>query len=261
MDPTVLKAVLETPAEGEDQFIATLKSAGMTDQAKIDAAVTKYRMQKGLADKFDDGDDDVFLKAAGLEVTPKADPKKDEPAKKSDPKPDESAVAKAVSALGPELKAILEPIIKSNAEKDVQIGELSTVVKSLQEDKVTATYVQKADKLDFVPGNSEKLGLMMKSAYGVSDDFGKQIETLFGQVNTIVEKSSLLTSAGHPFLTEGQDAWTEIEEIAKGMVQKSSDASMTQAKAIDLVLKTESGADLYRRYLKENPAQRAQYFV
>lgn len=50
--------------------------------------------------------------------------------------------------------------------------------------------------------------------------------------------------------------FAKIEELAKGLVEKS-DGSMSEAQAIDRVLKTREGAELYASYMAAYYRERA----
>lgn len=273
MDP--LKAVLSTPAEGEEQFVAALKSAG-ADQARIDASVAIYRIQKGFADKLKTEDHVAIAKSAGLELAAKAkkaDDEEDEdeeddedmPAFLKKKKAKKSAEALALEGVSPEAAAKIEAAFTAKSAEVTELTEtvksLSGMVKTLVEKSDTQQYVAKAAR-DFahVPGTPDEIGAVLKSAEkaGVGDVIGK----LLGTVNTLVQKSALFGNVGTAGAagTSG-DAWSKIEKLATGLTMKSeSGAEMSQAQKISYVMKsTAEGRELYRQYLADNPAQRAKH--
>lgn len=275
MEPEVLKALMETPAEGEEAFVATLKSQELTDE-KIAAAVASFRVQKGMKDLVDPKLMGEVAKAAGAEVAKATDMKEGVDSKKPDAtsgKPDPRAkagvgpVKKSIdlSGLNAETRAQVEAVFKSHAamaEKASQVDELHAMVKSLRDEAEKKEYVAKAAReFSHLPMQSEELGLMLKSAAGVSEDFAKGFETLLGRMDEVVSKSDAFTTMGAAHTMKSGGAWSKIEQLAEGMVQKSTgDTPLTKAQAIDFVLKSEEGKRLYAEYMGENPQQRAKTF-
>lgn len=274
MDPEVLQAIIGTAAEGEPEFLATLKSDGVTDQEKIDAAVASFRIQKGMKDLVSSDVMAAVAKAAGYEATAKAvkpnegvDPKKPKAtAGEPDPKASQTdRLGKSVDLanLDPVTKAQVEAIFKSHASMEERAGKLEAVVKSLQDDKLEVHYVAKASK-DFshLPLGDQALGLMLKSAHELSPDFAKGFEGLLGKMDEMVEQSSMLTTMGAVQKANQGGGWDKLQALANGIVQKSAEAgqSMTNQQAVDLVLKTDQGKLFYREYLGDNPKQRAEIY-
>lgn len=285
MDPEVLQAILGTPAEGEDKFVETLKSQGVTDEEKINAAVANFRVQKGLKDLVPDEIMSSVAKAAGYDATAKAmtpnegddntkpnatsgkvDPKAKKPAKGDTP----TQKSLDLSGLDDTTRAQVEAVFKSHDSALAKSNELEAVVKSLsatvdtlKADATEKLYVAKAAKeFGHLPMEDKALGLMLKSAHELSPDFAKGFETLLGRMDEMVAKSSMLTTMGAVQKANEGGAWSKIETLAKGMVRKSAEGgnSLSHAQAIDLVLKTEEGAALYREYLGDNPKQRAEIY-
>ncbi len=276
MDPEVLKAIMGTPAEGETELLATLKSQGVTDQEKIDAAVASYRVQKGMKDLVDDDTMATVSKTAGYEakkaVTPeegKDDKKPDATSGKVDPKAKKGdgprPVGKSVdlSHLDEATRQHVESVFKSHESMLERTSQLETVVKSLQDEKQEQHYVAKAAK-DYahLPLGEQQLGLMLKSANDMNPEFAKGFELLLGRMDEMVEKSAMLTTMGAVTKANEGGGWSKIETMADGIVQKSAESAspITKAQAIDAVLKTETGKALYREYLGDNPQQRAEIY-
>jgi hypothetical protein len=280
MDPEVLQALIGTPAEGEDLFVKTLKSQGVTDEEKVNAAIAQFRIQKGMKDLVDNDVMDIVTKAAGytvkaVDANEGADKKKpDATSGKVDPKAKQGQgpVKKSIdlSQLDDDSRQMVEAVFKSHdtmAEKSTQleavVKSLSTEVDTLKDEKQEAVYVAKAAK-DFshLPMADKELGLMLKSANAVSPDFAKGFESLLGKMDEMVAKSDMLTTMGAASRQASGGAWDKIQTLAKGMVQKSLEGgnTLSNAQAIDLVLKTEQGAALYREYLGDNPKQRADVY-
>lgn len=274
MDPEVLKNLIATPAEGEDQFLAILKSQGITDEDKVNAAVASYRMQKGMKDLVSDDVMAAVAKSAGYEGTAKAvtpnegkdDKKPDATSGKVDPKAKagQGPVKKVdLSDLDDATRVQVEAVFKSNAAMEERTATLETVVKSLQDEKVETHYVAKAAKsYSHLPLGERQLGLMLKSANDHDPAFAKGFEELLGRMDEMVEKSNMLTVMGAVNKANDGGGWDKIQALANGIVQKSTEAgkSVSDAQAIDLVLKTAQGKALYREYLGDNPKQRAEVY-
>lgn len=258
MDSEVLQAIMQTPAEGEEEFTKTLKSQGMDDE-KLTAAVSQYRLQKGMKDLVDDKTMENITKSAGYNFEKPAPKEKvvEKKKKKMDKKEDIKKTLD-LSGLDEDTKQQVESIFKSHDSMSKRTSELEEVIKSMKSESMEKEYIAKAAK-DYsdLPIESEKLGVMLKTANEVDEDFGKNFEELLGKMNNLVNKSAALTTVGaNNTATNGGDAWSKIASLADGIVQKSDDLNMTEAKAIDMVLKTERGQALYNEYMMDNPSQR-----
>ena len=277
MDPEVLQALIGTPAEGEDQFLATLKSQGVTDKEQIDAAVASYRVQKGMKDLVSDDVMATVAKSAGYEKTAKA-VGKDEGVDDAEPNATSGKVdpeAKKKDKLGKTKKSLnladlddgtrayVEGVFKSHAAMEERTASLEAVVKSLQDEKQEQHYVAKAAK-DYahLPLGERQIGLMLKSAHDMNPEFAKGFEGLLGRMDEMVEKSAMLTTMGAVNKANEGGAWDKLQTLANGIVQKSAESGkdVSASQALDLVLKTEQGKALYREYLGDNPQQRAEIY-
>lgn len=270
MDPEVIQALISTAAEGEDALIETLKSQGVTDQEKIDAAVASYRIQKGMKDLVPDDVMANVAKSAGYELAAKADPK---PEPKADPKPEPKAPARKsldLSNLDDKSRAAVEAVFKSHdaqveksSQLEAMVKSLSETVTSLKDERETQQYVAKAES-DFghLPMSGTEIAAMLKSAHSVGGEFAAGFETMLGRVDEMISKSAMLTVMGNVRKQAEGGAWSKLENLADGIVTKSagSEHPMTKAQAMDFVLKTEEGKALYREYLGDNPSQRAEVY-
>lgn len=271
----IAKAVIETPAEGEEQLIATLKSAG-ADEKRIDAAVAAYRIQKGFADVVTAEDMEAVAKA--MEPVAKAKKAKEEDPAEPDEDDDMPAFLKkkkakksaelevpSLEALPPEQRAQVEAVFKSNATLMNQVTALTNTVQGLISTNTEKEYVAKAAaQYKHVPGSHAELGQLLKSAH--ENGIGAGIEKLLGTVNELVQKSGLMTTLGSPgggAGATGGSAWTRIEQLAGGLTLKSEKGvEMTVAQKVwHVCTKTAEGKALYHQYLLENEAQRSKFFV
>lgn len=129
--PELLQSVLATKAEGEDELVATLKSADATDEA-IEVAVAQYRFQNGFKDKLSPDTFATVAKAAGFEVSKASEEGEEEdpekpgflmngkkmPEKKTDDMPEETRKAFDEQA------ATLARLEKEASAKDARIEKI-----------------------------------------------------------------------------------------------------------------------------------------
>lgn len=268
-----LVAVLNTPAEGEEQFVASLKSAG-ADDARLEAAVANYRLQRGYADVVKAEDMDLVAKAAyGKKSKKKGNPfgkddddddDDDEDVKKSKKSAVELTLKAAeVAALPDGIRASIELMMKSNQMLADQVKSLSGTVQELADSRDSAVLTAKAQtEFAHIPGMShEQVGAMMKSASkaGVGDDMIKMLKT----INEVSKSSGIFRMAGSAGGGNGggASAQAKVEALAESLTLKSADGTpMSKAQKIQHVLEhTSEGKALYHDYLTENPAQRARY--
>lgn len=239
----VLKNVLETPAEGEDTLVQSLKAAGRDDES-IEVARANFRLQNGFRDKLDPEDFGSIAKASGYEVPAKAAVPAEESVKKSHVPAEMPAELQAVWKAQQEEMELLR---KANEEASSQIVAIR---KEAQRKELVAKC---AAEYAHVPGmSSEQMGEMLQKAYEVGEAFGRQLEANWAQTSEALKKSELLRPAGRSGHADSEaSALGKLNSIAKQYVAK--DAGLTKEKAFALALKKNPG--LYEEYLAENPAQ------
>ena len=183
IDSEILEAVMSTPAEGEDALIETLKSAG-ADEDAMGAAVVQFRMQKGFKDVVPDEHFAAIAKAAGYVAKAEGKKPKKNPFAKPDEDEGDEKVKKGLETLDPEVRGTIEALFKSSKQTQDENKELRGVVKSLVDGQEEREYISKAEKqYEHVPGTSKEIGLVLKNAHGVSEEFGKNLEAIFGKFN------------------------------------------------------------------------------
>ena len=248
----IINALIDTPAEGEENLVATLKSAGMS-QEKIDAATISLRLQAGMKDLVDTDTFDSVAKAAGYDFGKGKEGEDDEDPKKKKKAKKPEGVKKSVDldTLDPEAKAIVEGVFKSNADLVEKSAKMEETLKSLTSANEKREFVAKAaEDFSHINMESDALGSMLQQADAVGEDFSKGFNALLKGMNEVVQKSALLQTTGSATISGGTaDAWAKIEALAEGLVQKS-DKAMSKAEAVSVVMKTEEGQQLYNDYLK-----------
>lgn len=158
------------------------------------------------------------------------------PLKKADGSYDLSAVPK-------EQRAIVEALWKQ-AERAEQLA------KELREEKelrVRKEFEDKARAFQNLPIPTEELGHLLYSFHAKAQEEYDKIEKLLKAVDEALGQSEILKEFGSSYNGTSGGAWTKIEKLAQGLIQK--DANLTKEKAISIVL--EANPQLYSEYLAE----------
>lgn len=261
MSKDALKAVLATPAEGEVEYIATLKSAG-ADEARIEAATAMYRMRKGFADVLKPED-------LGVTVTVKAQTKPDgdddeeeelpatKRAKKSKSQPTAKSADAGGTELAPELESKLEAVMKTNDGLVKANESLAKQVREIVEKSEDQAYAHQAEReFAHVPGSAQELAKTLKAAHAAGPEVEKTILAQLKMTEEVVAKSALLgdlgsTGGGGP---ASGSAYGKIEALAAQLTMKADNGrEMTQAQKVTYVTsRTAEGRRLYSEYLTEH---------
>jgi hypothetical protein len=283
MNDQMIEAVASTAADGEAAFIASLKTRGITDAKKLAAMVANFRVMKNFSDLVTSEEMEEVQKAAGYKKAaaklaemgdemknlarmigdteepsdvPNADVDEEDILKtKKSEQLDVTAIVKAVRAeIAAEFKEREAAFVKKNES-------LETLVKQALAVKEDHKFVAKAEKdLRYLPASTDEIVSTLKSAYAVSDENGKAIETILGRANDALAQSPTFKtfgSTGHRG-RGGNDALVKVDELAAQLVQKSGDAKLTKEQARAAIWKSEAGAKFYDEYLEDHPAQRAR---
>jgi len=239
----VLQSVLATEAEGEKALTQTLKSAGL-DEDGIGVAIAQYRLQHGFKDKVSKDAFAAVAKAAGYH-----DVKKTEPAPKPEPR------SKTPADMPPELEAVWKSQQEAITAANERSEKLERQLEQVRKDALRKDYVAKCEReFAHVPGmTAEQMADMLIQAESVSKEFAEGLQKQWSATAEAVKKSGLLRASGStgPRSTSG-DAWSQMQAMAKELVQKSA-GELTSAKALDKVVA--ENPDLYQEYLNQNPAQ------
>jgi hypothetical protein len=259
---SIISAVLATKAEGEEQFVATLKSEG-ADEKRIEAATAMFRMNKGFADILEQGD----LEKAGIVAKAHKEPDGDEMEQEED-ETDEAFKArkakKAAKAAKSAAQVVAQPVRKSaEVVEDPRLEQvmksnqaLMDQVKGLVEKNQMMEFTTKAEReFSHVPGKSTaEIALALKAAHDVGGETEKTILASLRSVEQLVAKSAMLGEigvSGSGMATGG--AHQKLVALASGLTMKSeSGKEMTPAQKYAYVAKnTAEGRDLYAQYLAE----------
>lgn len=259
----LLNTVLSTKAEGEDALVATMKTAGASEDA-LEVAVANFRLQAGFSDKLSKSEFAEVVKAAGY-VT-KAEnpfaPEEDEDEKKKKEEADAKAKAeadkeKAAKSLPADMPAEMKKAYDEQATQleavRKEAADAAAEVTKLRKEAERRDYIQKCEEnFSHVPGMStEEMGDMLQKAYEVSEDFGQNLEKQWAATSEAISKSDLLQNAGGSSVSNSS-AHGKLESIAKEYVKSNPDMGMDVAFAKAM----ENNPKLYDEYLNDNPSQR-----
>jgi len=258
----ILKSVLETELDEEANLDELFKGAELSEKA-MNAIKSATRILMAFKDEMPE---DVMTKLAklagykGPEKTEKGCDMDEEMKKQLDDLTAENAKLKAdiekakgdtddgddtqLDDLRKAYDERLETLQKSNEE----------LAKSLEAEKDArnlAGWKERVEKeASHYPGKSaDEMAAILQRVEKVDADLAKaQFEDMV-KASEALKASDLLKSAGAVGVPAGGSAWDKIEKMADGLLEKSTDAEFTKAKAISLVL--ERNPELYTEYEAE----------
>lgn len=158
------------------------------------------------------------------------------PIKKADGSYDLSGVPK-------EQRAIVEALWKQAERAD----QLAKELREEKELRIRKEFEERAKQFDNLPISAEELGRILQAFHEKAKEEYDKIERLLRAVNEALGQSEILKEFGSSYNGSSGGAWTKIEKLAQGLIQK--DANLTKEKAISIVL--EANPQLYAEYLAE----------
>ena len=244
-----IQKIMSVKAEGEEQFVATLKSEGAT-QDRIDAATAAYRIRKNCADVLKPEDMGVVAKA---HKEPDGDEQGDD---ESDAEFKARKAKKSVkkSDVSPEMDARIEALFKSNADLLQKNAELAGKVETLTAKSADLEFEAVAkSEFGHVRGSVSELAQALKAAHEAGPEAEKAIRNVLKSAEEITSKSAMLHEVGSSGGGTNGSAWQKIEALAGGLTMKSdSGKEMSKSQKIDYVVsKTAEGRALYEQYNRE----------
>jgi hypothetical protein len=245
---STVNAVISTPVEGEEQYVATLKSAG-ADAARIEAATAMFRLRQGYADVLKPEDLGVSTKSKKAHEEPDGDEEMEMEEEEKAKKSKKSVVAPVSKSadLSPEMHARVEAVFKSNELLAQQVKELTAK-------NELAEYTAKAEReFSHVPGSRVELAATLKAAHDAGPDAEKRILSALSATNDIVRKSAMFQDIGTMGGGGAADAHSKIQALAAGLTMKAENGNeMTPAQKYNYVItKTAEGRTLYNQYIEE----------
>lgn len=244
----IIQAVIETPAEGEAEYIKTL-ATDLSTEGK-DATIATFRILKGFSDKLPKSAVDSIIKAAGGTVAPsepKPEPKvKPEPTPQADPKP-VTDINKALQEINKKHEAQMALMQKS---MDTLAATLTQITDATGLDH----WVKKAEaELSHVPNQtSVELGQMLYTMEKAKTGSSDPIFQAFKKSSDMIKNSNLLQIAGSgsALVTDGS-AEDKIQKSANKLIEKSTNSTDEEAYCKAM----EDDPRLYQDYLDEHPEQ------
>lgn len=250
MQEEILKAVLETPVDGEDRFVQGIQKA-LSDQA-VAALKGALRLLVGFKDELPQDALEKLAAAAGYgyptpggeeAAAPDGYPAPEEKATK--PEEDKQAEGCQKAAMPPEVEAIFK----------AQASELEAVRKQLADEtdrRRMAEWIQKArTDLSHYPGKStDDLAKMLFDMEKLSPEMAGASFDSMKAVSAAFSGSPILKSEGTSAAPE-TDTGSVVEQIRKeadALIAKA-EKPMTREQAVAKIVRQKP--EMYAAYLKE----------
>jgi len=146
--------------------------------------------------------------------------------------------------------AVLAIIQKSKDEA----AEAIKIAKAERELRVDREMLAKAQEYKNIAGSPQEKAELLKSAYGVSEEFGQKMEQTWKAANAQLDSSDIFTELGKSSgLLDGGLYRNELE--GKVAELRKADPTLTPEKAMARVL--DQDPKLYDAYLKESEGRRS----
>ena len=252
--PIDIQKALSVAAEGEPEYVATLKSAGKAED-EIKVLTAQYRLSKNFAD---------VLPPAGA-VTKAAKPADEDDLDQQDGETDKayaSRMKKAAKAKKtaksadvedePAEDPRLEAVMKSNATLAKTVESLSTG------NRANEFRLEARTQYRYVGKSEDDIVAMLEQGHqaGTLEITRKSMKAL-SDMNASNPAFKELGFVGKSDGTK-HEPYEELAKLADSVTMKSADGSeLSEAQKMNRVLKTAQGRVLYSEYLAQNPAQRA----
>lgn len=161
-----------------------------------------------------------------------------------------------LTKVDPKVKTALEAVFKANEVAVAKAAKLETELKAERETRREKEFVEKAAKLE-IGAKTEDLAKILKSVADVNPELATGLETILKAAGEQIKKGKLFEEIGSATQGKiaGDDAWSKIEAMASGMVEKSA-GKVSKADAIEAVLKTDEGNRLYGEYMASKPGMK-----
>lgn len=215
----LLQIVAETEADNEKDLVSVLEERGLDEKA-IKVAKTIARLGSAYSDQIDA---DVFKSVAqslGFDITEKVEK----------PIVDGATITKTeVENLPDGLREKVESLVKSQDEMAETVKDLGQIVRDNQDEKLLASYADKAKGLDNIAGTPEELGDLLKSVAEVKgDETATKVLEALTAANAAAEIGREVGSSAR---TTGSNA--EERLLAKSRELTDGDSGLTKGQAFD----------------------------
>lgn len=161
-------------------------------------------------------------------------------------------VSKILKSVDPKIAPALEALFKQNKEAMERAEKIQKDLDAERSDRKEKEFVEKAAKLE-VGGDKAELAKILKTLDASNPELAAKLEAVLKGAGEQIAKGKLFAEHGVQAETPtGSDAWAKIEQMAEGLVKKSGE-KITKAAAIEEVLATVEGKELYRQYSEAKP--------
>jgi len=251
----IMKAVLETEVENEDQLEELAKEGKLPGKA-VAALKAALRVLQAHKDVLPSNALKILAKLAEFPFE-EEETDMDKTKKNDESTTEEKIVPKATDAtldladVPDSLRPTIEALQKSKIDQDAQVVELRKSLDAETEKRVERDLIERIEKeAPNAPGATrDKIVALLKKAD--TDEDRDVLFSILKAASETVGKSELLKQRSHG--GNGEDsAAAQLESITRERIAKS-DGKGSWADTYDTVIRERP--DLYNQYLSENPAQ------
>lgn len=211
----------------------TVEKRGGNMQDKFRTALGHIAKLFGLADTDLDKAVDKALEAQNVPLGPA-------PVVKAELQPSATEVNKVSDEIQKQMETLTKRAdeLQKRAEAaeaqakaaETKAAAAETVAKAEREAREFEGLVKRAGEYANI-GKAEDTAKLLKTAYGVSKEYGDQLDTLFKGLHEQIRQGKLFAEIGKDLPTS--NAWDEIEKRAEALVAKGT---LTKEQAVDKVL-------------------------
>lgn len=158
------------------------------------------------------------------------------------------------SGVPDEQRGFFQEMIAKQDKADRELAEARERIAKADEKLREKEIIAKAEEqFKTVAATDELVPVLKEAQESMSAESFAKLEAILATANERIEKGALFTEMGRSSLNgaalSGGDAWAKIEKAADDLVEKSD--GLSHAQAVDRVLSTREGAELYSLYMRE----------
>jgi len=269
MDEEIIQNVLKTEVE-EESVLVELLAKSEIDERAVPVLKKAMRILVGFKDTLPKDTLNILKVAGGFPMGDMQEDEEEDPMPKAKDKKkkkrNEEHMSTEVEGLTEEVKKQIEEITKAQTvQLDALKAENERISKCLAEEQASrelGVWKERVSKdLSHFPGQSfDELADTLKKMHSLDPEIAEKQFANMKSASDAIKSSSLLREAGGSYSggndnSFGGDSWDKIEKLAEGLVEKSDDLSLTHAKAVDKIMHSEKGQQLYKQYLEEHTEQ------
>lgn len=152
------------------------------------------------------------------------------------------------SGIPPAVRPAIEALWKEHEAAVAKAQQLEATLKAERDERLTKEFVAKAAALKNLPMDANEMGPVFKRLSEAAPKDWPKIESLLKAANEQLAKSALFREVGTAGGAASGSAWGRVVQMADQMVRKAENG-LTREQAIAKVL--EQHPDLYAEYLEE----------